>query len=126
MNRIGLFSALLLSAALLATNGHTQAPAAAQASAVAKDDVLATTKGNVTIHPIGHAAVLLSWNGKKILVDPAPNGGGGGGRGGAAAGAAAAGGGRGGAGGGGGGRGAPGAPPPPPSPEALAVFTQLG
>jgi L-ascorbate metabolism protein UlaG (beta-lactamase superfamily) len=120
MNKIGLFSALLLSAAVAVTAGQAQTPAAGQASAVAKDDVLATAKGNVTIHPIGHAAVLLSWSGKKILVDPAPNGGGGG-RGGA--GAAAAGGGRGGA--AGGGRGAAGAPPPP-SPEALAVFTQLG
>ena len=124
MNKITLAAALLLTASVAITASQAQ-PQAAQNTAIAKDDVLATTKGNVTIHPIGHAAVLLSWNGKKILVDPAPNGGGGGG-GRGAAGAGAAAGAAGGRGGGGGGRGAPGAPPPPPSPEALAVFTSLG
>jgi L-ascorbate metabolism protein UlaG (beta-lactamase superfamily) len=91
----------------------------------ATDDALPTTNGNATIHPIGHASVQVTWNGKKILVDPAPNGGGG--RGAAGAGGAA-GGGRGGGGRGGGrgaGRGAGGAAPPP-SAEVLAVFTSLG
>jgi len=88
------------------------------------DDVLPTTNGNAIIHPIAHGSVLVSWNGKKILVDPAPSGGAGRG-----AGAAGAAGGRGGGAGGrgGGGRGgAGGGPAPSPSPEALAVFTALG
>ena len=81
------------------------------------DDALPTANGNAVIHPIGHASLLVSWNGKKILVDPAPAGGGGGG-GGARGGA----GGRGAGGRGGGG----GGPTPAPSAEALAVFTSLG
>jgi L-ascorbate metabolism protein UlaG (beta-lactamase superfamily) len=90
----------------------------------ATDDQLATANGNATIHPIGHASAQVTWNGKKILIDPAPNGGGGGRAGGAGAAGA---GGRGGGGGraGGGGRGGGGAAPAP-SPEALAVFTSLG
>ena len=115
MNRFGILSAAMLAGALIAGASQAQTPAPAPP---AKDDVLATAKGNVVLHPIGHASVLLTWNGKKILVDPAPSAGAG--RGGA--GGAAAAGGRGGAGGGGRGAGAP----PPPSPEALAVFTALG
>ena len=80
------------------------------------DDALPTANGNAMIHPIGHGSLQVTWNGKRILIDPAPGGGGGGGRG--------AGGGGGGRGGGRGG--ARGEPPPPPSPEALAVFTSLG
>ena len=72
------------------------------------DDALPTANGNAMIHPIGHASVQIAWNGKKILIDPAPSGGGGGG-------------GRGGRGGGGRGE-----APPAPSPEAIAVFASLG
>jgi L-ascorbate metabolism protein UlaG (beta-lactamase superfamily) len=115
MNKSSVWAALLVAG--LAMSGISQAQTPAPAAYPAQDDTLATSRGNVVIHPIGHAAVLLTWNGKKILVDPAPNGGGGGG------GRGAGGGGRGAA--GGGGRGA-GAAPPPPSPEALAVFTSLG
>ena len=80
------------------------------------DDALPTANGNAMIHPIGHASVEIGWNGKKILVDPAPSGGGGG--------RGAGGGGGGGRGGrGGGGRGEA---PLAPSPEAIAVFTSLG
>lgn len=124
MNKIGFWSAALLASALVVSVSRAQTPPPAAAAAPAypaRDDVLATAKGNVTIHPIGHASVLLTWNDKKILVDPAPNGGAGGGaRGGAAGGGNAAAAGR-----GAGGRAAGGAPPPP-SPEALAVFTSLG
>src|SRR5262245_50894230 len=59
------------------------------------DDALPTANGNALIHPIGHASVQIAWNGKKILIDPAPSGGGGG------RGAAGGGGGRGGGRGGG-------------------------
>jgi len=96
------------------------------APALAQDDAIATSQGNVVIHPIGHASVLLTWNGKRILVDPAPAPGGGGG----GAGRGAGGAGRG-AGGGGGGRGAGrgggrGAAAPPPSAEVVAAFKALG
>jgi len=112
---------VVIAALVLVTSLYGQAPPA-------PDDQLATANGNATIHPIGHASVQVTWNGKKILIDPAPSAGGG--RGGAAgaagAGAPAGAGGRGGGrGGGGGGRGAGGAAPAP-SPEALAVFTSLG
>src|SRR5262245_25325578 len=40
------------------------------------DDALPTANGNALIHPIGHASLQIAWNGKKILVDPAPSGGG--------------------------------------------------
>lgn len=109
-------SARTVFAAVLAL-GLLAVPALAQGG----DDTLPTAKGNLVIHPIGHASVLLSWNGKKILVDPAPNGGAGRG---AAGGARGAGGGAAAGGRGAGGRGAGGFPPP--SPEAIAVFTALG
>jgi L-ascorbate metabolism protein UlaG (beta-lactamase superfamily) len=82
-------------------------------AAFAQDDTIPTAQGSVVIHPIGHASVLLTWNGKKILVDPAPGFGGtrgGGGRG---------------TGGGRGGNGARGAAPPPP-PEVITRFKELG
>jgi L-ascorbate metabolism protein UlaG (beta-lactamase superfamily) len=125
----------------------------AQTPPAATDDSIPTSNGNAVVHPIGHASLMITWNGKRILVDPAPGGGGGGRGGRAAAGGAAAGGagGRAGApaaqggrgtapaaqgqgargaepaaaqGGRGGARG--GAPPAPPSAQALAVFTALG
>ncbi len=33
-------------------------------------DHVVTTNGDVTIHPLYHASVLLSWNGKAVYVDP--------------------------------------------------------
>ncbi len=101
---------------------------------VAKDDAIATSKGNAIVHPIGHASVLITWGVKKVLVDPAPSamtggtgGGGGAGRGAAGGGGGAAPAGGAGRGAGGGGRGGGAAPPPPPlSAEALAPFKALG
>lgn len=45
----------------------TSTPAVAQA---AQDDQIATTNGNLTIHPVHHAGVVLTWNGKRIVADP--------------------------------------------------------
>jgi len=99
---IVIFNCALIGAVLACfTLVFAQAPAPA-------DDALPTANGNAMIHPIGHASVQIAWNGKKILIDPAPSGGGGGG-------------GRGGRGGGGRGE-----APPAPSPEAIAVFASLG
>ena len=36
------------------------------------DNVVATSMGDLTIHPIHHASMMLEWNGMNILVDPAP------------------------------------------------------
>ena len=33
-------------------------------------DHLATTNGDVIFHPIGHATLVMSWNGKTIYADP--------------------------------------------------------
>ncbi len=42
-------------------------PAVAQA---AQDDQIATSNGNLTIHPVHHSGVVLTWNGKRIVADP--------------------------------------------------------
>src|SRR5687768_10840990 len=118
------FFVMMISVASIAA--LTLIPAVTAQTPQPTDDALATANGNAMIHPIGHASLQVTWNGKKILIDPAPSGGGG--RGGAAgAGGRGAGGGRGGGGEGrgGGARGGGGAAPPP-SPEALTVFTSLG
>src|SRR5690349_1551715 len=36
-----------------------------------QDDTIATTSGDLIIHPIHHAAVMLTFGGKHIYVDPA-------------------------------------------------------
>jgi L-ascorbate metabolism protein UlaG (beta-lactamase superfamily) len=38
--------------------------------AMAQDDQIPTTNGNLTIHPVHHAGVVLTWNGKRIVADP--------------------------------------------------------
>ena len=37
-------------------------------------DQIPTAKGELSIQPIHHAALMLSWNGKHVLIDPAPLG----------------------------------------------------
>jgi L-ascorbate metabolism protein UlaG (beta-lactamase superfamily) len=76
-----------LAAGILFSAGAILAQAPAP---TATDDPIPTSNGNAVVHPIGHASVLITWDGKKIFIDPAP--GGGGGRGGGAAGAAGRGG----------------------------------
>lgn len=61
------FVGTLLSASLLTL--ATEVPAFAQE---ATEDTVATSAGDLVIDPIHHAAMTLTWNGKTILVDPAP------------------------------------------------------
>ncbi len=42
------------------------------AAAPASTDKMATSNGDLVIHPVSHATMALSWNGKTIYVDPAP------------------------------------------------------
>ena len=58
--------ALLASATIVAT---ATAPTFA-APAASQDDTLATSNGNLVIHPVHHAGLVLTWNGKRIVVDP--------------------------------------------------------
>ncbi len=55
----------LASAATVSVSLSTQVLAQA-----AQDDQIPTTNGNLTIHPVHHAAVALTWNGKRIIADP--------------------------------------------------------
>jgi L-ascorbate metabolism protein UlaG (beta-lactamase superfamily) len=58
----------LLAATLLTLS--LQFPAAAQE--MKTEDTVKTDQGDLAIHPIHHAALALGWNGKIVLVDPAP------------------------------------------------------
>ena len=49
---------------------------AGPAMSAPNDDTIATAKGALEIHAIHHASLLLIWNGKHVLVDPAPVSGG--------------------------------------------------
>ncbi|HEY4264506.1 MAG TPA: MBL fold metallo-hydrolase [Micropepsaceae bacterium] len=40
------------------------------AAQTAQDDKLATSNGDLVIHPVHHAGVVLTWNGKRIVADP--------------------------------------------------------
>ena len=41
-------------------------------AAARADDSIATDNGPLVIHPIHHASLMLTWNGKHVLADPAP------------------------------------------------------
>ena len=58
-------AALALASATVTVSVST--PAIAQA---AQDDTIATTNGNLVIHPVHHAGVVFTWNGKRIVADP--------------------------------------------------------
>lgn len=45
---------------------------AAMAALAFADDKVMTAKGDLVIHPFHHASMLITWNGIRILVDPAP------------------------------------------------------
>jgi len=42
------------------------------AMSASQDDTIATQNGPLEIHAIHHASLMLTWNGKHLLVDPAP------------------------------------------------------
>ena len=71
MKNIRIFGAAASIAALAFVSGaislSMSTPVVAQA---AQDDQLATTNGNLVIHPVHHAGVVLTWNGKRIVADP--------------------------------------------------------
>jgi L-ascorbate metabolism protein UlaG (beta-lactamase superfamily) len=50
-----------------AVSVSVSSPAVAQ---VAQDDQIPTANGNLVIHPVHHAGVVLTWNGKRIVADP--------------------------------------------------------
>jgi L-ascorbate metabolism protein UlaG (beta-lactamase superfamily) len=62
-------AAAALALASMAIVGPLSSPAAA-AQATAQDDTIATTNGNLVIHPVHHAGIVLTWNGKRIVADP--------------------------------------------------------
>jgi L-ascorbate metabolism protein UlaG (beta-lactamase superfamily) len=45
---------------------------AVSAMAQSTNDTIAAPGGAITVHPIHHASLMLTWNGKHVLVDPAP------------------------------------------------------
>ena len=48
------------------------AQCAASALAQGADDKIATSNGALEIHAIHHASLMLTWNGRHMLIDPAP------------------------------------------------------
>jgi L-ascorbate metabolism protein UlaG (beta-lactamase superfamily) len=42
------------------------------AMSASQDDTIATRNGALEVHAIHHASLMLTWNGKHVLVDPAP------------------------------------------------------
>ena len=62
-------AAAIAALVLAASAVQVSAPALA-AQAAAQDDTIATTNGNLVIHPVHHAGVVLTWNGKRIVADP--------------------------------------------------------
>jgi L-ascorbate metabolism protein UlaG (beta-lactamase superfamily) len=62
-------STLLLTAALAVFAAQTHAQTAAPAPRAATDQI-ATKKGPLTVQPITHGSVVLTWGGKTIYVDP--------------------------------------------------------
>jgi L-ascorbate metabolism protein UlaG (beta-lactamase superfamily) len=63
---------LLLAAALTALAAPTQAQTASATPAAPRvpADQIATSQGPLTVQPITHGSVVLSWNGKTLYVDP--------------------------------------------------------
>jgi L-ascorbate metabolism protein UlaG (beta-lactamase superfamily) len=65
---LGAAAALALALAVAPT--LTAVTPATAAQAAAQDDSIPTNNGNLVIHPVHHAGVVLTWNGKRIVADP--------------------------------------------------------
>jgi len=65
LNAVVTATALAFASATVSVSVST--PAVAQA---AQDDTIATANGNLVIHPVHHAGVVFTWNGKRIVADP--------------------------------------------------------
>jgi L-ascorbate metabolism protein UlaG (beta-lactamase superfamily) len=81
MSRFNSFRYLMVAAVMAGMSACGQAEQVAEAPAptpettpapATADNVVVTSMGNLTIHPIHHASMMLEWNGMNILVDPAP------------------------------------------------------
>lgn len=66
---LGAAAAVAMLAVASAVSVSVSTPAVA-AAAVAQDDTIATANGNLVIHPVHHAGVVFTWNGKRIVADP--------------------------------------------------------
>src|SRR6185503_3762756 len=67
---LGAAAVAALALASVAVTPMSSPAIAAQAAPAAQDDTIATTNGNLVIHPVHHAGVVLTWNGKRIVADP--------------------------------------------------------
>ena len=61
--------AVLAFASATTTSVSLSTPAAAQ---TAQDDQIPANNGAIGIHPVHHAGVVVTWNGKRIVIDPTP------------------------------------------------------
>ena len=57
-------------AAMLAFAGATVSVSTQALAQAAQDDTVATSNGNLVIHPVHHAGIVFTWNGKRIVADP--------------------------------------------------------
>jgi L-ascorbate metabolism protein UlaG (beta-lactamase superfamily) len=62
-------AAAVLALASVTVSVSTTAPAVAAAAAT-QDDTVQTSNGPLVIHPVHHAGLVLTWNGKRIVADP--------------------------------------------------------
>jgi L-ascorbate metabolism protein UlaG (beta-lactamase superfamily) len=62
-------AAAVLTLASVTMSVTVTAPAVAAATA-SQDDTVQTSNGPLVIHPVHHAGLVLTWNGKRIVADP--------------------------------------------------------
>src|SRR4051812_33819193 len=63
-------AALAVATLALASTALTPFTQPALAQGAAQDDQFPTSNGNLIIHPVHHAGLVLTWNGKRIVADP--------------------------------------------------------
>jgi len=61
-------AAAVLTLASITVSVSVTAPAVA--AAASQDDTVQTSMGPLVIHPVHHAGLVLTWNGKRIVADP--------------------------------------------------------